>query len=195
VAALLLAAAFAGWTPIRAAQPAPRIPTFGKVRQAVMTHFQALPDFQPGGIITRTDAQPVFDRLKQMGWAVADRDAILAALPTDGEFLVEQLRTPAGKKFAPQIAVYPQGYDRLDRLSRLPLGKNTVRDLIRGTGGEQLIEYMTTSSGGSELGKMLSKDPNGKKFNQPTGRIYTMEMLLVRLQQSHTAATRPANSK
>jgi hypothetical protein len=88
--------------------------------------------------------------------------------------------------------VYPNGYDRIDRLSRLPLGQQTVRDLIRGPGGEKMVAYMTTASGGKELGKMLSNDPQGKQFNAPTGRIYTVAMLLDRMKQSQAAALKAA---
>jgi hypothetical protein len=54
---------------------------------------------------------------------------------------------------------------------------------------------MTTAKGGKELGKMLSEDPNGKGFNESTGRIYTAAMLLDRLQQSRAAAMKPASGK
>jgi len=42
------------------------------------------------------------------------------------------------------------------------------------------------------LGKQLSNAPNGRNFNAPTGRIYTVAMLLARLQQSHAAAMKAA---
>ena len=80
-------------------------------------------------------------------------------------------------------------YDRLDRLSRLPHGQQTVRDLIRGPDGYKMIEYMTTAPGGKELGNQLSNAPQGKDFNAATGRIYTAEKLLLRLEQSRAAAS------
>ncbi len=164
-------------------------PTFEQVRKATLAYFQKLPEYQPGGILSRSEAEPLFSRLKQMGWVVADREAILAAILPDNAFMVQQLRTPVGRKFAVQISAYPDGYDRLDRLSRLPRGKAVVRNLILATGGQEMIEYMTTTPGGVALGKMLSQDPRGAKFNQPTGRIYTVEMLLDRLKRSYDVAT------
>jgi hypothetical protein len=113
-------------------------------------------------------------------------------VPQDGEFLVTQLRTRAGAKFARQIARLPGGYDRLEKLSRLPNGHQTIRDLIKGPDGYKLIQYMTTAPGGAELGRMLSKAPKGRRFNRPTGRIYTVEMLLERLGQEHRAAVQAA---
>ena len=51
---------------------------------------------------------------------------------------------------------------------------------------------MTTAPGGKELGKQLSDDPDGKRFNTPTGRIYTVPLLLSRLQESYAAALKAA---
>ena len=56
-----------------------------------------------------------------------------------------------------------------------------VHDLISGAGGEKMIQYLTTAPGGKEMGKMLSKAPQGTDFNKPTGRIYTVAMLLARI--------------
>lgn len=161
------------------------IPPFSDVQKTVWSYFQSRPDFQPNDLIVREDVAPLVARLQQKGFPLTDAGQILARVPAKGEFLVSQLSTPNGRKFMRRIAVYPDGYDRLDRLSRLPLGQQTVRDLIRGPGGDKMIEYMTTSSGGRELGKMLSNDPDGVRFNTATGRIYTAAMLLNRLQQSY----------
>lgn len=163
------------------------IPEWRQIELAVWRQFEALADYQPGQIITRGDAEPIFKH-KLMGWLGADRTAILNQLPEDDDFLVRQLRTRPGRKFGSQVAAYAHAYDRLDRLSRLPRGRRIVEDLIKSPGGYKLIEYMTTSPGGAELGRMLSKAPKGKDFNGPTGRIYTVEMLLARLKQSHTKA-------
>jgi hypothetical protein len=164
------------------------VPPFASVQQAVWRYFQARPDFQPADLITREDVAPLLIELRRKGLPLADAEQILEKVPAAGEFLVDQLSTPNGRKFMRRIAVYPNGYDRIDRLSRLPLGQQTVRDLIRGPGGEKMIAYMTTASGGKELGKMLSNNPEGKHFNAPTGRIYTVAMLLDRLKQSQAAA-------
>ena len=191
-----------GWLPIlllgltavlcagfcEAATKGKRMPKFAKIEEAVLRHFQGLPDYQPGGVISQSEVTPIFGQLKRMGWLVADREAIVKQVLADNSFLIRQLRSPAGKKLDRQIARYEHAYDRLDHLARLPLGRQTVHDLIRAADGYKLIQYMTTTSGGSELGKMLSKDPHGAHFNRPTGRIYTVKMLLDRLKQSYGAA-------
>ena len=165
------------------------LPEFSQVQAAVVEHFEALPDYQPGGIITRGEVEPLFKQRGLMGWLGADADAILDEILPDGDPLLRQLRSGAGRKFAGRLTRYPNAYDRLERLRRLPGGKRIVQDLIRGPGGDKLIEYLTTRSGGAEMGRMLSKSPKGTDFNKPTGHIYTVDMLLGRLRTSFNAAS------
>jgi len=174
-----------------AADPPP-LPPWSAVQASVSQYFQGLPEFDPGGILARGEVAPLFERLAALGWEVPDRGEILSQVPADNEFLVVQLRTPAGRKFAARIRGYPGGYDRLERLSRLPQGKQMVRDLIRGPGGEKLIQYLAEAQGGAEMGRMLSATPRGKGFQKPTGRIYTAAMLLERLQESYRNSQQPA---
>ena len=166
------------------------IPSVSEVRLTVSRYFAARDDFQPGDLITKKDVAPLLAQLRQQWLPAADASRILERTPAEGEFLVDQLSTANGRKFMRRIAKYPDAYDRLDRLSRMPYGRQTVRDLIRGPGGEKMIEYMTTTAGGEELGTQLSNTPDGKRFNAPTGRIYTVAILLDRLQQSRTAAAK-----
>jgi hypothetical protein len=128
--------------------------------------------------------------LKQLapaGLTLKNPDELPKLLLSKNDFLFVELNTSAGRKFMQRIATYPNAYDRLDRLSRLPRGKQSVRDLIRRTGGETMIEYLTTTPGGIQLGKQLSQVPNGKGFNDPTGRIYTVSGLLDYLEQQFDA--------
>ena len=180
-----------GWAAARG-EP---LPDFRQIEQAVSRHFESLPQYQPGDVITRSNVEPIFKQHDLMGWLGAERTAILSQLAGDDDFLVRQLRTPQGRKFAARIANYPDGFDRLERLSRLPRGQRMVKGLIRGPGGYKLIQYMTTSSGGANLGKMLSKAPKGADFNASTGRIYTVAMLLARLSQSYQQAKKAAQPR
>ena len=164
------------------------LPAFTEVTKIVTRHFDALPNYRRGDLISRGQLGSLFGRLERAGWKVADRKEILEATPADTDFLVGQLRTQAGRKLMRKIAAYPGVYDRLDRLSRLPHGKKTVKALIRGPDGHKMIRYMTTTPGGRKLGKQLSNAPKGGAFNKPTGRIYSVELLLRRLKQSHAAA-------
>lgn len=60
-----------------------------------------------------------------------------------------------------------------------------VRDLARGPDGAKLIHYMTQTSWGEQLGRQLEHTRQGRDFNQPTGRIYTLADLQRRLAESY----------
>ncbi len=159
-----------------------------ELQRAVAQYCEKQLDLLPTDLITRDDVAPLLAQLRRKKLISVDVKQVLAKVPSPDEFLVRQLRTPNGEKFMQRIASLPRAYDRLDRLSRLPLGQQTVRDLIRGPGGDELIQYMTTTPGGKALGRQLSNAPDGKDFNAPTGRIYTMAMLLDYLER---AAAKP----
>ena len=176
-----------------ASSKAKPLPEFAKVKSLVLRHFASIPDYEPGDIIARSQAEPIFGQLHRLGWDVADRKSLVNRVPPDNDFLFQQLHTPAGRKFMAQTKQFPNAYDRLDRLARLPHGRQTLHDLIRGPDGYKMIEYMTSTRGGLNLGKMLSKAPKGKGFNKPTRRIYTAKMLLEALKRSHDAAKKAAS--
>jgi hypothetical protein len=158
------------------------VPSVAEVRAAVLDHFQKLPDFQRGDLITRDQVEPLLAKLQKMGLPLPDANKILKQVPAKNDFLPQQLATPNGRKFMRMISRYPDAYDRLDRLSRLPHGEQTIRDLVRGPGGDKMIQYMTTAKGGRELGKMLSNCPRAGNFNAATSRLYTVDRLLSRLE-------------
>jgi hypothetical protein len=171
------------------------IPPFSEIQQTVLEYFQSRPDYKPNDLITREDVQPLSKLLQKRGVSSADMAPIIGQLPGRGEFFVDQLSTPNGRKFMRRISAYPNAYDRVDRLSRMIGGQQLLRDLIKGPGGEKLIEYLTTSSGGKETGKSFADAPRGAHFNEPTGRIYTVNALLAQIQKSYTAAEKVKSKK
>jgi hypothetical protein len=180
---------------VRAQDKAPSLPKFEKIEAAVWRYFQSQPNFQAAGLITKEQVEPLLNGLARIGFNLPDPKSILDNMPAGNELLVTELYTPAGRKFMERIAKYPDAYDRLDRLIRLPHGRQTVHDLIQGPGGEKMIQYLTTASGGKEMGKMLSNAPQGTDFNKPTGRIYTVQMLLAQLQEQYRAAEKKTAGK
>lgn len=158
---------------------------FADFEKLVWNYFGARKDFQQTDLIAREDVEPLVKKLAVEGLTLKKPDDLTKRLLTKNDFLYGELYTPAGRKMMQNIATYKNGFDRLDRLSRLPRGKQTVRDLVRGPDGQKLIEYMTTSAGGKNLGKQLSQDPNGENFNSPTGRIYTVQNLLDYLKKQY----------
>ena len=193
---LLATAAAAALSGTGFSAPAPDVPrpmpAFSAVKSVVEQHIATIPDFEKNDLITREQVEPLLAQLELLGWKVADWPAILSQTLAPGDFVASELR--GGKKglaFMRAVSRLPAAYDRLDRLARLPRGKQTVHDMIHKTGGAELIQYLTTAKGGKELGKMLSHAPKGHDFNKPTGRIYTVTDLLDRLEASYKRAVAP----
>jgi len=168
------------------------LPTWQQVSRSIDQFYAQDKSRQPLDIITQGQTSPLFAELQKLGWKVADRDAILKRIPADNDFIVKQLRSKQGKKFMRDFSQYPDGYDKLDQLAKLPQGKKTVEALVRGPDGYKLLEYMTTTQGGANLNKQLSRTPKGKGFTKDTGRIYTVDSLKQALKKSYDRANTPA---
>lgn len=163
------------------------LPAFSTIEKIVHDHFRKN-HIDRRALLSRGEVQPLFAQFEKAGWKVEDEKDILDHVLADNDFMVQQLRTPQGRQFAAQIARYPEGYDRADRLRRLPRGERFLSDMVRGPDGYKLIEYMTMSPYGYNMGLMLSDTPDGRDFNQPTGRIYTSDQFLKRLRESYDRA-------
>jgi hypothetical protein len=163
-------------------------PSFQEIAAYVEREFVNRTYYQAGDIISESEVKPLFAAFDRMGWKATDRLLILALVPDDTDFIVRQLRSTPGRKFMTKISGYPLAYDRIDRMTQLPRGRQLVHELVTGVGGYEMLEYMTTTQGGKNLGKQLSRDPHGADFNKPTGRIYTVEALIARLKKSYDAS-------
>lgn len=159
--------------------------------QAQVEAYFAQRGVQPTDLICRSEVESVLASLKKGGWTVAGAKDVLARVPADNSFLVQLLRQPNALKFMRKVGGYPDGYDRVDRMSKMPRGEIILRDLVQNPGGYELIQYMTESKWGKNFGKQLSNAPSGKNFNQPTGRIYTWPALLEELSARYDEATKP----
>lgn len=173
------------------AADSPQLPEFAQVERAVRAYFKSLPDYQAGDVITRSQVEPLLGQAKLMGWLGSQRSTVLSRLLQDNDYLVGELRSPAGRDFLPQIANYPNGLDRLDRLSQLEYGKKAVRNVLHVRDGYKLIEVLATTPNGKALGNVLAKSPDSADFNKPTGRIYTVDMLVAHLKQLYQAKMAP----
>ena len=163
-------------------------PELAKIEATALRHFAGM-GVQPGEIIAQNEVVELVKHFRGLGWNIPDKKGLIAASPRDTSFLVKVLRqSKKSRKFARQISKYPLGYDRLDRLSRAPQGRQTVVDLVNGPGGHELIEYMTTSSGGKHLGRQLAGGGQ-KDFNKPTGLVYTPEQVVEKLKTHFRRAT------
>ena len=167
-----------------AAAPMDRpLPTLQAIEGVLARHFQTESEYRPGDIITRSQVESALDAVAALGWQVPGRDQLVKDALPDQAFLPRSLRTEKGREFMKHIKQDPGAYDRLDRLTAMPQGRQTVLALIRGPEGWKMIDYMTRSPGGRNLGLQISNAPTGHDFNKPTGRIYTADALLARLRK------------
>ncbi len=161
------------------------LPDWSTLEQVAVRHLATLPDYQPGDLIVESNVMPMFDQFKQMGWNVTERRVIQRQLIKDADFIAKKFRTKKGMKFMRKITKYPDAFDRLYRMAALSGGRTLVNDLIAEPAGHEMIEYLTTSKGGENMGKMLARAPKGSQFNKPTGRIFTEKQLLTRLRECY----------
>ena len=161
------------------------LPDWSTLEQVASRHLATLPDYQPGDLIVESNVMPMFDQFQQMGWNVTERRVIQRQLIKDADFVARKLRTKKGMKFMRNIVKYPDAFDRLYRMAALSGGRTLVNDLIAEPAGHEMIEYLTTSKGGKNMGKMLARAPKGSDFNKPTGRIFTEKQLLDRLRECY----------
>ncbi len=164
-------------------------PEFAAIDGIVRRQLATETDYSPGDIITRSQVQAVLESVQSAGWKVPGVDGIVKDALEDQAFLPRNLRTEAGLKFMQHIKRDPGAYDRLDRLSAMPHGRQDILAMIKGPDGWKLIDYMTKSEGGENLGKQLSNAPTGRHFNKPTGRIYTEDDLIRRLKEVYIRET------
>lgn len=181
---LILLAILVGCPAMVAAAPKKQsLPTLQAIEGVLARHFQTESEYQPGDIITRSQVESALDAVATLGWQVPGRDQLVKDALPDQAFLARSLRTEKGREFMKHIKQDPGAYDRLDRLTAMPHGRETIQALIRGPEGWKMIDYMTRTKGGQNLGLQLSSAPTGHDFNKPTGRIYTADALLARLRK------------
>jgi hypothetical protein len=159
-------------------------PDFTKVEKLVAAELSS---FSKTDVISREDVASLLEKLPAAGLKLKNPSDLLRRLLPASDFLYIELNSDNGRKFAQDIASLSNGYDRVDRLCRIPRGQQTVHDLVQGPGGAKMIEYMTSSSGGKELGNQLANCPGGGNFNTPTNRIYTVPQLLTYLKAQFDA--------
>jgi hypothetical protein len=162
-----------------------KFPTFEKVTDTVEKQLAQNRRYRSGDLLTTSMVEPLFRKLEKINWKVADRRDISKMVLSDSDWMARQFSTDRGHDFMRQIAELPGGYDRVDRMRRMPYGQQQIAALIQGPDGSKLFEYMTTTQGGKNMGLMLSQGVNGADFNQDTGRIYTELDLIKRLKKSY----------
>jgi hypothetical protein len=163
------------------------LPSFDLVTKQVQQVLALDPDYQTGDLLTAPKVERVLSKLEKINWKIADAREIVKLVLSDSDWMAERLSGGDGKEFMRRIATMPGGYDRVDRIRNMPNGEYQISDFIESPGGYTMIEYMTTTQEGRNLGALVSEGVNGENFNKPTGRIYTERELLKRLKISYDA--------
>lgn len=173
---------------VAAEEPAEPLPSFKLVEKTVEAHLASIPKYRKGDLLSQGYVEPIFSQLQKHGWKVADWSAIIKLVPGDREMMVTKLRSDPKRQFMRGAAGYPDGYDRVDHLSRLSDANTLLWRLVAGPDGYKMVQYLTTAPGGAVMSEYLTHAPHGKGFNKPTGRIYTEAQLIKRLKQSYLLA-------
>ncbi len=169
--------------------PERKMPRWGQVDSFVRRYFTKMPDYRQGDLISRGHVAEVLSQLKTMGWTASERTSILNSTLEDGDFLVQQLNTPVGMRFMRKVKSYPKIYARLDRVVRVPGGKNLLRDVIKLPDGHR---YAATNRprGVPGLEELLPKRRSSRATKVPdygksSTKIYTLDTLVKRLKKNH----------
>jgi hypothetical protein len=163
------------------AAPRPPAADDRAVAKVVEEFFASQPGYQKGDLITRSQVEKVVAKLLSNGVKISDPASVAKRVLADESFLVRELSTPNGKRFMRKIAARSGEYGRLDRLSTIPRGQTLIRDLVRQKDGDKMIEYLTTTQGGKNMGGMMAQVPGGVNLNTPTDRLYTADDLVAAL--------------
>jgi len=165
---------------------APRIhaPDDRAVAKVVEEFFASQPGYQKDDLITRSQIEKVVAKLVSDGVKISDPGSIAKRGLADDSFLAREFSTPNGKRFMRKIAPRSGAYSHLDRLSTIPRGESTIRDLMRTKDGDKMIEYLATTKGGRNMGGMMAQARGGVDLNKPTGRIYTADDLVTALKDA-----------
>jgi hypothetical protein len=163
---------------------AAKAPDFAIVAAAVENYFASLAGHQAGDLISQSQIAAALKQVEDTGYKAPNAGEIVKLGLPDNSFLVREFASPSGRQFIRKTGKYAGGYARLDRLSSMPDGQKTIRQLMRDKDGDKLIEYLATTKGGHNLGRMMAGTRQGVDLNKPTGRIYTAADLIAELQKS-----------
>jgi len=177
----------------RGAEKQQTSPEFRPIRAMVLQHFSRLPLYREGDLISRGQVQPLLNGLARLGLELPDPKGFIERIPSEGSFLVRQLRTRQGREFMLHLAGSPAAYERLERLAAMKRGKKTVAELIRrGEKGAGVIVYFAEEPDGKKMGRLMARRGQSPNFNESTGKIYTVQQLLGELEKLYRKAQQPA---
>lgn len=154
-----------------------------QMRTLVQQTLAKNPYYSPGYLISRRDVDALFSQLLKMGLTdTEDQEDLAECVLPDSSFLVGRLKTPVGRAFMKQLASHPELYDRLERLSWTPDGRQLIDSFIR-TKDITKLQQLKTSEQLAKLSKRLAADASTADFEFPTSRVHTADELIVKLEE------------
>jgi hypothetical protein len=166
------------------AAPRPHAMDDRAMAKVVEEFFAAQPGYEKDDLIWRSQIEKVVAKLVSDGAKISNSADIGKRGLSDDSFLVREFATPNGKRFIRKVAAEPGAYSHLDRLSTIPRGETTIRDLMRTKDGDKMIQYLATTKGGKNMGSMMAQARGGVDLNKATGRIYTADDLIAALKEA-----------
>ena len=171
------------------AQSTDKRPSLEQISSLTAEEIAQRKGYQSGDLITQSDVTTVLKSLAAAGWKPADAKEIVSLALPDDDALVRILGTNQGNRFMRQTASVELIYDRLDRVCRVYGGQRMITDLAKLPDGAKLT-HLKRPYGVPGFLDLLPKTASGKRrsikdYEKPTGRIYTEEQLLKRLEASY----------
>lgn len=140
------------------------------------------PNYKSGDLLTWEQVKPILDRLRRSRVPVPPEKDLRPRFLSQNDALVKMLGTEKGQSFFKELSKKPSSIDLVDRYRSLPRGDQFLKEMIENTkgGSEFFTNPMWLTQEDALLAEQngLSNVPNGSKFGEPTGRIYTESQLL-----------------
>lgn len=142
------------------------------------------PYYSPGQLISRGDADQIFQKLRELNWMTAEnQEGLGGSLLGEQSFLVTRLKTPAGRAFMKQIAADPTAFDRLERLSWTVDGRRLIDSFVNSKDGASKFQQLKTPEQLAKVSKQFAADPRTPEFALPTGHVHRAADLVKQLEE------------
>lgn len=164
----------------RTFEPMPGVPRSSSA-SAVTRLLADDADYKSGDLLTWEQVKPTLDRLRRARVPLPPEKELRPKFLSQSDSLYKMLSTERGKSFFKELNKKPESIDLVDRYRSLPRGEQFLTEMIENTkgGSEFFTSPMWLTQEDAVLAEKsgLSNVPNGSKFGDPTGRIYTETQL------------------
>jgi hypothetical protein len=152
--------------------------------RVVARHLAHNARYVPGDLLSREDVEPILDELADLGFRpFANDDAFDMVLP-ESSLLVILMRMPEGERFMRRLAHHEHVYDRLERLTWSPQGRDLLRAYVASPHGVAEFEKLLALKKPSEITAVLGAE-TAKNFELPTAHIHTALEFVQALRKAH----------